>query len=81
MENVIENLGPEIVEVNELKEFLHATVLEVDNDLVDQRLKELEISLSNAPEPIPLGLGLEWISLLELHDACVVLKDFLGDAA
>ena len=44
-------------------------------------MKELEIYISNAPEQIPLGLGLEWISLLELHDACIVLKDFLEDAA
>lgn len=80
VESVPKNLGPEMLEVGGLKEFLQATAPEVDHDLVDQRLKELGVYISNASEQIPLGPGLEWLSVLELQDACIVLKDFLEDA-
>lgn len=80
MENTPESLVSEMIEVCGLKEFLKATAPEVDQNLVDQRLKELELYISNAPEQIPLGPGMEWVSVLEPHDACVVLKDFLEDA-
>jgi hypothetical protein len=80
VENYLENLKPEAIEVCGLKEFLQATAPEVDQDLVDHRLKELEAYISNAPEQIPLGPGLEWVSVLEPHEACVVLRDFSEDA-
>lgn len=81
VDSVPENLGPEMLEVGGLKEFLQATAPEVDHDLVDRRLKELRVCISNAFEQIPFGPGLEWLSVLELQDACIVLKDFLEDAA
>ena len=49
MENVPENLGPETMEVGGLKEFLQVTAPEVDQGLVDQRLKELGVYISHAP--------------------------------
>ena len=80
VDSIPENLGPEMIEVGGLKEFLRATAPEVDQDLVDQRLKELKIYISNTPEQIPLGPGLDWVSVFKPHEACAVLKDFLEDA-
>lgn len=81
VENFTENLGPETMEVGGLKEFIRATAPEVDQNLVDQRLKELELYISTAPDQVALGQGLKWLSVLEPHEADVMLKDFLEDAA
>jgi hypothetical protein len=81
LENIgLENLEPDMMEVVGLKQFLQATAPEVDPNLVNQRLKELEAYISSAPKQIPLGAGLDWVSVLKPDEACVILKDFLEDA-
>lgn len=74
-------LEPEMVEVGGLKEFLREMAPETDPKLVDQRVKELRDYVSNAPQQVALGPGLDWVSVFEPHEACSMLKDFLEDAA
>lgn len=79
--NVPASVGPEAIEVMSLKGFLKVTAREVNPELVDQRLRDLELYIFSAPNQVPLGPGLEWLSVLEPHEAGTILKDFLEDAA
>ncbi|KAI0098067.1 hypothetical protein GGR51DRAFT_539130 [Nemania sp. FL0031] len=70
-------LGPEDVDVFDVKDFLQITAPHVDSAIVSQRLEVLEDKMSRSRGLGILGSGMRWLSVLEHQEAYTFLKDFI----
>lgn len=67
-------IGPEELEVFGLKEFLQTLAPDVDSALVDQRLMEGAETIAGRFGQGSLGLGLQWLSVLDHEEACAIVQ-------